>query len=472
MSILQIAILAGTAIVIGRLPKGRQLAMLGISALAIFWLQPDEPLVTLKYWLPLATLAVTVLSWALTSTPEVSGFRQNWPAVAVLAAVSILADLNRYFGFAAVYTTDTPRVRLALAALAIIGAATFILLRAERARRLWQTVAFIGIILALIFLKTPSLAPKALAFLTPARGAEIPQSTVAALSWLGFSYLAFRLMHTIRDRQSGRLPSVTLAEYVNYVIFFPAFTAGPIDRMERFVKELRAPLCMENEDWVDAGKRLFVGLFKKFVLADLLAVISINNVLVSQVKSTRWMWVFLYAYAFRIYFDFSGYTDIAIGMGRLMGIRLPENFAAPYLKPNLTQFWNSWHITLTQWFRSYFFNPLTRSIRAAKRPLPTWLMILVAQISTMVLIGLWHGITPGFAIWGAWHGIGLFIHNRWTDFMRPRAPAWMQAGAGHAAANALGIFVTFNYVALGWLFFELSTPAIAWQAMLKLFGLA
>src|SRR5512141_1685286 len=117
-------------------------------------------------------------------------------------------------------------------------------------------------------------------------------------------------------------------------------------------------------------------------------------------------------------------------MGRLMGIRLPENFAAPYLKPNLSQFWNSWHMTLTQWFRSYFFNPLTRALQSSRRPLPTWLMILVTQLNTMILIGLWHGITPGFAIWGAWHGVGLFIHNRWADFMRPRTPAWMQAGAG------------------------------------------
>ena len=212
-------------------------------------------------------------------------------------------------------------------------------------------------------------------------------------------------MHTIRDRLSGRLPSVTLAEYVNYVIFFASFTAGPIDRIERFVKELRSPLAMGSEDWIDAGTRLFVGLFKKFVIADLLAVISLNNVLVSQVKSTAWMWVFLYAYAFRIFFDFSGYTDIAIGIGRLIGIRLPENFAAPYLKPNLTLFWNSWHITLTQWFRSYFFNPLGRAIRSAKRPWPTWLTILLAQLTTMVLIGLWHGVTPGFAIWGrvAWN---------------------------------------------------------------------
>jgi D-alanyl-lipoteichoic acid acyltransferase DltB (MBOAT superfamily) len=296
------------------------------------------------------------------------------------------------------------------------------------------------------------------------------QST--ALSWLGFSYLAFRLMHTIFDRQAGRLPALTLAEYVNYAIFFPSLTAGPIDRAERFTKDLCSPLPLADADWIDAGTRVFSGLFKKFVIADLLAVISINDALVQQTRTTPWLWVFLYAYAFRIFFDFSGYTDIAIGMGRLMGVRLPENFTAPYLKPSLTQFWNSWHITLTQWFRAYFFNPLTRALRSSKRPLPMWLTILAAQLSTMVLIGLWHGITPGFVLWGAWHGLGLFINNRWSDFTRTRSPAWLRAPRVALAAQVLGVLITFHYVTLGWIFFSLSTPALDWLAFRKLFGLS
>ena len=139
-------------------------------------------------------------------------------------------------------------------------------------------------------------------------------------------------------------------------------------------------------------------------MADLLAVISISDMLVPQVKGAGWMWLFLYAYSFQIYFDFSGYTDVAIGLGRLLGFRLPENFAAPYLKPNLTQFWNSWHMTLTQWFRSYFFNPLTRALRSGKR-LSIWIIIFVTQISTMILIGFWHGGTLNLYFVGrmAWH---------------------------------------------------------------------
>jgi D-alanyl-lipoteichoic acid acyltransferase DltB (MBOAT superfamily) len=471
MTIVQISILALVAIVIGRLPKGRELALLAVSTFVVFWLQPVLPIVSLGYWLPFATLSVTVLAWVLTSVPEARGLKQNWPAIAVLLGVAVLMEANRYFKLEQVYIIDTPRVYLVVIALIVIAAAAFILSRWQKANRFLLVASFTAIILIFVFLKSEVLMKMALDYIARIHPSS-PDNTLTSLSWLGFSYLAFRIMHTIRDRLSGRLPAVTLGEYVNYVIFFPSFTAGPIDRIERFIKELRTPLALNNEDWIDAGTRFFVGLFKKFVIADLLAVISLSDVLVSQVKTSGWMWLFLYAYAFRIYFDFSGYTDIAIGLGRVIGIRLPENFSAPYLKSNLTQFWNSWHMTLTQWFRSYFFNPVTRAIRSSKNPWPIWLTILVTQVSTMVLIGMWHGITLNFALWGAWHGLGLFIQNRWSEFIRNRLPAWAQTRNGQVTLNIAGIFLTFNFVALGWLFFNLSTPQIAVQALLKLFGLA
>jgi D-alanyl-lipoteichoic acid acyltransferase DltB (MBOAT superfamily) len=111
-------------------------------------------------------------------------------------------------------------------------------------------------------------------------------------------------------------------------------------------------------------------------------------------------------------------------------------------------------------------------MRSAKAPVPAWLIILVTQVSTMVLIGLWHGVSAGFVMWGLWHGLGLFAQNRWSEFVRNRLPNWSQTRAAQVAMHAAGIFLTFNYVALGWLFFNLSTPAIAWEAMRKLFGLA
>ena len=207
------------------------------------------------------------------------------------------------------------------------------------------------------------------------------------------------------------------------------------------------------------------------MIADTLAIIALNDALATQVRTTGWMWVVVYAYAFQIYFDFSGYTDIAIGIARLVGIKLPENFASPYTKPNLTQFWNNWHMTLTQWFRAYFFNPFNRWIRAYKNT-PAWMMILIGQLATMLLIGLWHGVTLNFILWGTWHGLGLFIQNRWSDFVRVRFPNLQQNALFQSALQFGGVLLTFHFVALGWVFFALSEPSLSWQVLLALSGVS
>jgi len=470
MSISQLLIIAAFAFLVGQLKKGRSLALLGVSAFVIYWLQPPQEQITLTYWLPTATLVVTILAWLLTSTPEVRGWKQNLPAAAVLFTVMILMDLNRYFQFESVFITATPRLQWIGALIVILFTFVLVIGRFREFHPVLFVGAAIGLGLLFILIKVPSISNALFEVISAFRGKEIGGLT--SLSWLGFSYVSFRLLHTVLDRKAGRLPSVPLAEYVNYVIFFPSFAAGPIDRLERFTHDLNCPTALDRDGWIDAGRRLFLGLFKKFVIADSLAWIALNDVFAQQVNSSAWMWVLLYSYSLRIYFDFSGYTDIAIGLGRLLGVRLPENFASPYLKPNLTQFWNSWHMTLTQWFRSYFFNPLTRVMRSSRQPVPFFLIILIAQVSTMVLIGLWHGVTVGFVLWGLWHGAGLFIQNRWSDLMKDHMPARVKTRTGQMVLHYSGIFLTFNFVSLGWLFFSLSTPARVWEVLAILFGVA
>jgi alginate O-acetyltransferase complex protein AlgI len=471
VTVLQLAVLIALALAAGQVRRGRGVVMLSISTFAVFWLQAAEPFVALRFWLPVATLSITVAAWAITSSPEVRSWRQNWPAVAVLAGVTAIMALGRYLDLGGWLPQGAPPVPMLLLMLGFLLGLVHLLLRWRAAAGIWQAAALSAIVLVFIVLKLPELNRWVVQRAAELRGGSHSDAP-AMISWLGFSYLAFRLLHTIRDRQSGRLPPVTLEEYANYAVFFPAFTSGPIDRLERFVGNLRGSLPLSNEDWTFAGGKLVMGLFKKFVLADLLAVISINDVFVLRTRGGGWLWLFVYAYALRIYFDFSGYTDMAIGMGRLLGIRLPENFAAPYLKPNITQFWTSWHMTLTQWFRSYVFNPLTRTLRTKPRRLPAWLIVLTGQVVLMVLVGLWHGITWGFMVWGLWHAAGLFIHNRWSEFMRGHASEWLQAGAGRRLAFGAGVFLTFNFVSLGWLFFTLSSPGMAWLAIRKMFGFA
>jgi alginate O-acetyltransferase complex protein AlgI len=179
----------------------------------------------------------------------------------------------------------------------------------------------------------------------------------------------------------------------------------------------------------------------------------------------------LYAYAFRLYLDFSGLSDIAIGLGALMGFTIPENFTAPYRKSDLTAFWNSWHITLAMWFRAYYFNPVTRTLRASRLKLDPALIIAFSQITTMILIGMWHGNTWNFILWGAWHGVGLFIHNRWGNAMKPRARELDARPRLKQGLNLAGLLLTFHFVVLGWVWFALPTLEQAVAVFQRLFGL-
>ncbi len=139
------------------------------------------------------------------------------------------------------------------------------------------------------------------------------------LGCLGFSYVAFRLIHTLLDRMNARLKTITLGELLVYTIFFPAFMAGPLDRLQNFRKDLANPKPLSADELLTSGKRIALGLFRKFLIADSLAFISISGTNVLQVQKTGWLWLMLFAYSFQIYFDFAGYTDMAIGLGQLTG---------------------------------------------------------------------------------------------------------------------------------------------------------
>jgi alginate O-acetyltransferase complex protein AlgI len=471
MGITQIFLLALIAILVGQLKKGRALALLAVSAFAVYWLQPVQSQANLTFWFPTFTLLVVVFSWWFIFSDREQPWRRNLPALLVLACVALLMGMNRYLQLEQVFITETPNMLLVGLTVAMILSPALPLLHGREIRR-WRYISLIIVLITLLVItRLPFALNGIYESMLSLRGRELPAARAPYL-WLGFSYVVFRLLHTIFDRMAGRLAPMPLAGFLNYIIFFPAFVAGPIDRYERFARDLEQPVLLDRQGWLDGGERFFIGLFKKFVLADGLAWIALNQTFVTNIQSPAWLWVLLYAYSLQIYFDFSGYTDIAIGLGRFLGVRLPENFNAPYFKPNLTQFWSAWHMTLTQWFRSYYFNPVTRALRSSSRKLPSYLIILITQVTTMVLIGLWHGITINFLFWGLWHGVGLFLQNRWSNVTRDRLPAERMPHAARAVLKYLNPILTFNYVSLGWLFFMLPTPSLTWLAFQKLFGVA
>ncbi|HSG42056.1 MAG TPA: MBOAT family O-acyltransferase [Anaerolineales bacterium] len=471
MGLTQIAASILTSILVGALTHDtkRTYSLLALSVLALYWFQPVVPLRFFDFWFPSLSIALVIITWLITSTSGTWKSKQNAIGLLIIIGVITLVELTRYiFSDPIITATIPPNIYQYLIFLIAVTAIT--LFFTFISRRFAWTLSIITLLLIaiLVVLKTPALSLQASIFFRTLANRPIETASAFDLRWLGFSYIAFRLVHVLRDKQTGRLPELTLPEFATYVVFFPTLSAGPIDRVERFIKDLQKEFILKQDDLVIAGQRIIVGLFKKFVIADAMALIALNDSLATQVHSTGWMWVHLYAYTFQIYFDFSGYTDIAIGIARLVGIKLPENFLSPYTKPNLTQFWNNWHMTLTQWFRSYFFNPFNRWMRGY-RSIPAWAMILIGQLSTMLLIGLWHGITWNFILWGAWHGLGLFIQNRWSDFAKtrfntssPQIQKAMQLG---------GVLLTFHFVALGWVFFALSEPSLSEMVIRKLFGL-
>ena len=439
------------------------------SILAVFWLQPLSPVRNLDFWFPLATLALAALGWFATAPAEQRSWKTNAPAFAVLAGVVLLVGLTRFLSNDGILTASRPPIfEQVLAAVVVSALLAFGLGRVKLSGgALWVGI---GLLIALLVaLKLPPLAQAVSAGLRTLMEQNTARAAAADLRWLGFSYLAFRLIHTLRDRQSGRLAAASFQEYLTFALFFPALTAGPIDRLDRFVKDLRKPVGWDAGELGLAGQRLALGLLKKFVVADGLALFALNATNATQLSSAGWAWLLLYAYALQIYFDFSGYTDLAIGLGRLVGVTLPENFNAPYLKPNLTQFWSNWHMTLTQWFRAYYFNPLTRALRSRKTLSP-FVVLLITQVSTFILIGLWHGVTWNFVLWGAWHGLGQVVQNRFTDWIKPRYAALEGRPRLHQAVTVLTTLVTFHYVALGWVFFALPDPALSLSVFGRLFG--
>ncbi len=480
MGLIQVLALSLIALLLGQVSRQKWFTGVALiaSILSIYWLQPSTPVRNLDFWLPTASVVITVAVWTSTQPAVSAERRQVLASLAAVVGVILLLSLTRYLGPLCCLTASRPPSIL-LVVIALLPAAGLLALSwlYPGAVSIFSRLALLILLGVFILLKTPPLAQSASAFLRSWSGQSIELANPSDLSWLGFSYLAFRLIHVLRDDQAGKFQGKSLADFITYALFFPAYVSGPIDRWQRWESDLQSRFTLVRSNPEDrfaltsAGfQRILMGLFKKFALADSLALISLNPQNAAQVVSTAWLWVLLFGYSLRIYLDFSGYTDIAIGLGNLMGFRLPENFDRPYLKTNLTAFWNSWHMTLALWFRAYLFNPLTRALRMRPEKLPPWLIILVGQTITMALIGLWHGVTWNFLIWGLWHGAGLFIHNRWSDWMRPRSALIEARPALARILKFSGWMLTFLFVTLGWVWFALPDLPLAWQVFQKLAG--
>lgn len=255
---------------------------------------------------------------------------------------------------------------------------------------------------------------------------------------LGVSFYTFHSISYIVDTYRGlRAPTYRFDEFALYVAFFPQLIAGPITRWSFLGPQIQAPRTISRSD-VETGVFLVAkGLIKKVLLADSLGEVVDQVYASPEYFAPVEITLALYAYAFQIYFDFSGYTNIAQGLARLLGFQLPENFRHPYRAVNPQDFWQRWHISLSSWLRDYLYISLGGNRRGTTR---TYFNLLI----TMVLGGLWHGAAWNFVLWGAFHGAWLAVH-RAVARPEPRTPAWLRR------------LVTFHLVLAGWVLFRAPT---------------
>jgi alginate O-acetyltransferase complex protein AlgI len=477
---------AGALIFAAACPRRwRTWALFIASVLILYALQPPLVIPALDFAFPTLTLLIGVGVWVLTTPNWRSINRDDAITLLLLVVIVIALSLTRYLGVQ-ITPSRPPKIGLVTLWLVVAGGITALIgvglsrITTDQSSEksftttYWRVllIGIVLIVLVFVVLKTPSLAQGAAGALRTLTGRDPSQAAANELNWLGFSYVAFRLIHLLRERQMGKLPALSLREHITYLIFFPSLTAGPIDRAERFVKDLRAE---PTDDLLTAPRigeglrRVIEGLVKKFVIADLLALFSLNMMNAQEATSVGGLWLLLYAYAFRLYFDFGGYTDIAIGIGILLGVKLPENFDRPYLKNSITAFWQSWHKTLGDWVRFYVFSPLSRALLTRKWDATA--AVLAAQLTTMVIIGLWHGVTWTFLIWGVWHGLGLFVHKLWSDRTRKRYLALKQQPRRLQVWTLIGVLLTFHFVLLGWVWFAVADLDLALQTFGRLFGI-
>ena len=261
---------------------------------------------------------------------------------------------------------------------------------------------------------------------------------------LGFSYLSFELLHVIIERRRGRIVSVALVDLLAYALFLPCRIAGPIRRFPEFTAAVGR--AQPSPEHVYAGLlRILIGLAKKLVIADTLALTAAE---LNNLTGRAHAWTIVLAYTLRIYFDFSAYSDLAIGFSRMLGMTVPENFSYPYFAVNIREFWNRWHITLSHWVRDYVFVPLGRTLFGTfLRPWPG-LIATVSYLVTFLVVGAWHGITGAFLVWGAYHGLLLSAHHVIRLHIPPSISdhAWYRS----RMASAVSVAVTFVFVAVGW----------------------
>ena len=285
-------------------------------------------------------------------------------------------------------------------------------------------------------------------------GLGAPVSLLHLVLPIGVSFFTFQAISYVVDVHRRATPRASFADAALYLSFFPHLVAGPIVRAKEFVPQLASPRTAADTDNTRAILLILGGLIKKVLLADVLARDLVDPVFSTPgAHSGGEALLAAYGFAMQIWCDFSGYTDMAIGLALLLGFRFPQNFNRPYSATSLQDFWRRWHMTLSRWLRDYLYIPLGGNRGSS-------LMTYRNLMLTMLLGGLWHGAAWTFVVWGGLHGAGLAVER----FVRARRPVII----GGRVGAVVGWLVTFHLVCLAWVFFRAPTVGVAFNVLARL----
>lgn len=277
---------------------------------------------------------------------------------------------------------------------------------------------------------------------------------ITALSFFGFlgiSYVSFRSIELIIDIRDGLVTSLSIADFLRFILFFPTISSGPIDRYRRFKTDQETvPSREDYKDLLyDGMNKIFLGFLYKYIIAYLIHTYWMSQPVMSS-NTFFGIWMYMYAYSMYLFFDFAGYSQFAIGLSYLMGIRTPENFNKPFLSRNIKDFWNRWHMSLSFWFRDFIYMRLVYTMIKKKWIKDRFLTSDIALGINFLIMGFWHGFLLQYIIYGIYHAVVFIAFNRFERFNKkhhiwPKNNKWI---------HGLSVLITFHVICFSFLIFS------------------
>lgn len=269
------------------------------------------------------------------------------------------------------------------------------------------------------------------------------------IGFLGISYVTFKCIQMLIEIYDGLIKEVNIFDFTYFLLFFPTISSGPIDRSRRFMEDINhVPSGEEYKKLLKTGIwKIFTGIAYKFIIS-----LLVYNFWLGQIRAGSGVLStisYMYAYSMYLFFDFAGYSLMAVGTSYLLGVRTPPNFDKPFLSRDIKDFWNRWHISLSTWFRDFIYTRFVMQSLKKKRFKSRYTASYIAYIITMGTMGIWHGTELNYIVYGLYHGILIIA----TDFFQ-RKSKWYKKVKDTPSYGYISVLVTFNLVCFGFLIFS------------------